>query len=333
MKKKIIKHKSKVTTIFEVLCKEYDFDFVITGPDQGYFIDHNNIRHEFDYGTIDLNESKHIQIADDKEQSSVLMKEIGIPIPEEILLRDVRKYTDQDLLKEIVRFSKRVGFPLICKPLNGRQGNNLIKIESKDEIVNASKMIIDLKDDVIIQEYLKHDEVRVVVLDGEIIQAYKRFGPSIVGDGKESVFNLIEDKNAYFKNNGRNTIISIDDPQVQMIIADLGYSNGSIPEKGKDIPLSFGRNLSKGGEYEFIENKISPKFQKVLREMSLAANLRLVGFDLFIRKEISLIKDKTDIVFIEYNGSPDMENNFYYCGDYYERLLAYYRKIFHAMTK
>lgn len=333
MKKKIIKHKSKVTTIFEVLCKEYNFDFVIIGPDQGYFIDHNNVKHEFDYGTIDINESKYIQIADDKEQSSLLMKDIGIPIPEEILLKDVRKYTDQDLLKEIVRFSKQVGFPLISKPLNGRQGNNLIKIESKDEIVNASKMIMDLKDDVIIQEYLKHNEVRIVVLDGEIIQAYKRFGPSIVGDDKKSIFNLIEDKNAYFKNNGRNTIVSVDDPQVQMIIADLGYSNRSIPEKGKGIPLSFGRNLSKGGEYEFIENKIRPKFHKILREMSLATNLRLVGFDLFIIKEIGLIKDKTDIVFIEYNGSPDMENNFYYCGDYYEKLMTYYRKIFHAMTK
>lgn len=333
MKKKIIKHRSKVTTIFEVLCKEHNFDFVIIGPDQGYFIDSINVRHEFDYGTIDLNESKYIQIADDKEQSSLLMKKIGIPIPEEILLKDVIKYTDQDLFKEIVRFSKRVGFPLISKPLNGRQGNNLIKIESKDEVINVSKMILDLKDDTIIQEYLKHNEARVVMLNGEIIQAYKRFRPSIVGDGKKSIFNLIKNKNAYFKNNSRNTIVSIDDPQVQMIITGLNYSNESIPEKGKNIPLSFGRNLSKGGEYEFIENKIRPEFHKILREMSLSTNLKLVGFDLFLRKDTGLIKDNTDIVFIEYNGSPDMENNFYYRDDYYEKLMTYYRKIFRAMTK
>ena len=67
--------------------------------------------------------------------------------------------------------------------------------------------------------------------------------------------------------------------------------------------------------------------------MSLATNLRLVGFDLFIRKEISLIKDKADIVFIEYNGSPDMENNFYYHDDYHEKLLACYKKIFRAVIR
>lgn len=329
----MIKHKSKITTIFEGLCREYDFDFVITGPDTGYFIDRNSVRHDFGYGTIDLNVSEYIKIADNKEQSSLLMKNIRVSIPQEIIIKGIEKYTEQDLCEKIINFSKEVGFPLISKPSGGRQGNNLIKIESKEAVISASKIIMSLKDDVIIQEYLNYAEMRIVILDGEIIQAYKRFRPHLIGDGKKSIFNLIEDKNSYFKNNDRNTVVDIDDSQVQMIISDLGYSNDSILERGKSIPLSFGRNLSKGGEYEFIENKIKPKFYKILREMALATNLRLVGFDLFTTEEVTEIKDKTDVVFIEYNASPDMENNFYYRDNYYERLMTYYRKIFCAMMK
>lgn len=327
----MIKHKSKVTAIFEGLCREHDLDFAITGPDTGYFIDRNNVRHEFGYGTIDLNISEYIKIADNKEQSSLIMKKAGVSVPQEIIIKGIEKYTEQDLCEKIINFSKQVGFPLISKPLSGRQGNNLIKIGSMEEVISTSKMIMNLKDDVIIQEHQNYDEVRVVILDGEIIQAYKRFRPRIVGDGKESISDLIENKNAYFQDNGRNTVVDIDDSQVQMIISNMGYSNESILEKGESIPLSFGRNLSKGGEYEFIENKIKPKFYEILKEMALATNLRLVGFDLFIRKEITEIHDKTDLVFIEYNASPDMENNFYYRDNYYEQLMTVYKKIFHAI--
>lgn len=329
----MIKHKSKVTAIFEGLCREHDLDFAITGPDTGYFINHNNVKHEFGYGTTDLNISEYIKIADNKEQSSLIMKKAGVSVPQEIIIKGIEKYTKQDLCEKIINFSKQVGFPLISKPLSGRQGNNLIKIGSMEGVISTSKMIMNLKDDVIIQEYQNYDEVRVVILDGEIIQAYKRFRPRIVGDGKESISDLIENKNVYFQDNGRNTVVEIDDAQLQMIISNMGYSNESILEKGKSIPLSFGRNLSKGGEYEFIENKIKPKFYEILKEMALATNLRLVGFDLFIRKEITEIHDKTDLVFIEYNASPDMENNFYYHDNYYEQLMTVYGKIFHAIMK
>lgn len=331
MKNKIITNKSKVTAVFESLCSENGFVFVITDPDTGHFIDYNKVKHEFGYGTIDINKSEHIKIADNKELSSILMEKTGVSIPQEIIIKDVEKYSENDLCKIITNFSKQVGFPLISKPLRGRQGNNLIKIESDDAAARICKVIIDSGDDVTIQEYQNYEEIRVVLLDGEVIQAYKRFRAQITGNGKDSIFNLIGDKNASFEDNNRNTIINIDDSQIQMIISDLGYSNNSVLEKGKCLPLSFGRNLSKGGECEFIEDKIKPGFSKILAEMALVTNLRLVGFDLFIKKEIDNIENKTDLVFIEYNASPDMENNFYYSSNYHERFMKYYKKIFHAI--
>ena len=327
----MIKHKSKITDIFYKLSKKYNYPFVVNGIDKGYFIDHKKIKHEFDYGTIYLNDSKYASIADNKEESSLLMSKYEILTPKEIVFKNINKDSAESLCEKINNFVKQVKFPIIIKPLNGRQGNNLFKIESEYEIQDICKKIIKIEDSIIVQEYLDLDEFRVVMLDGEILQMYKRFQPYIVGDGIRDIFTLIKDKNKYFLDKNRNTIISIYDNQIQIILSKLGYSNNSIPEKDLKIYLSFGKNLSKGGEYEFINANSFTNFSSVIKDIFKLTKLRLVGFDIFIKKDLEKINSKDDIVLIEYNASPDMENNFYYNDDYYENLVINYTKIFNAI--
>ena len=327
----ITNNKSKVTDIFKDLCKKHGMFFVVSEQDKGYFIDHNNIKHHFDYGTIDLNEYKYIQLANDKNKSALLMNDIGIQTPKEIIIRNSKRYTNNDLYKKIIDFLN-LKSSVIIKPLNGKQGDGLLKLDSEKDLINFISGV-KTDDDLLVQEYLNYPEIRIVMLDGEVIQSYRRLRPYIIGDGMTSICNLIKNKNIYFKRNIRNTVIDPHDNQINIILSRLGYTLNSILEKNKQIPLSFGRNLSKGGEYEFIDDKINNKFNKILKEMFTATNLRLVGFDLFIKTEIEKINIKEDIVFIEYNGSPDMENNFYYNNDYGRKFSEIYSKIFDAIIK
>ncbi|MCG2694919.1 hypothetical protein L6261_02435 [Candidatus Parcubacteria bacterium] len=324
----MIKHKSKITNIFKKLCEKNNYTFVINGPDEGYFIDGRRRKHYFGYGTIGLNELRSSEIADSKDKSSALIRKSGVEVPREIIIKNIFKHSFNRLLNKTIKFVDEVHLPIILKPLKGRQGNNVFKVESVKQLSFILEKFIKNNEDLILQEYIDFNEIRVVTLEGEVIQAYERFRPYVISDGISSVSDLIKRKNDNFSLRKRNTIIRKSDSQIKTILANKGYSDKSILEKGKKIFLSYGRNLSKGGEYKFVESKINDDFRGILKELSLLTGLKLVGFDLFIKKSVSLIKNKEDIVFIEYNASPDMENNFYYNDQYSERILEIYTKIF-----
>lgn len=107
----------------------------------------------------------------------------------------------------------------------------------------------------------------------------------------------------------------------------------SVLQNNQRLNLSYGRNLSRGGGYEFIENRLSQGLTKISKKIADATGLRLVGLDLFLSDEVELIKTENQVTFIEYNASPDMENNFYYNDDYLEKLHKIYDVIFSSMIR
>ena len=70
----------------------------------------------------------------------------------------------------------------------------------------------------------------------------------------------------------------------------------------------------------------------ISKQIAKSTGLRLVGLDLFLSDKVECIKNKNQVTFIEYNASPDMENNFYYDDDYGEVLSKIYEKVFLAVV-
>lgn len=320
------KHKSKITPILRQLsdlhaCGLYVMDH---DPDAGYIVGLDEIRHYFSYGTLDLNNSAATEFAGSKILSSEIVSAAGIRVPKE------ETVNNSNNLKDDIRIAlKTVAMPAIVKPVHGAQGKNVFRVDSIDEI----DLIFDDNDfdadDVIVQEYIDAPtEIRVVLLDGEIIQAYKRDYSHVIGDGVTTIKGLIEKRNKYFQDRKRNTHIDLIDSQLTAILKRHKYDLGFVLPKDERLNISYGRNLSRGGEYEFTPNRLSSTVEKTSKKIANVSALRLVGIDLFILGDVESIDREDQLVFIEYNASPDMENNFYYDTDYSEQLLAIYEKIF-----
>lgn len=335
MKKKTIHNmnNTKITSILERLAIENGCKFVIAENNQnsGYIETVMNNRYFFTYGTLDINTNAATEFANSKSLASSVMKEVGLSVPSEREVKYGSEKVHADYLREVCEYIEELELPIILKPVHGRQGRNIFKIEYMEELGSAIKIIIEDEDDFIVQEFIDAGEVRVVLLDGEIIQAYKRDFVNIVGDGFKTIKQLIDAKNDKFLERERNTVIDISDTQIQNIFIKNGYTSEIVLPNEYRLNLSYGRNLSKGGEYEFIEYKFNDVFRDVLKRVSKATGLRLVGFDLFIFKDVEFLKEIEDISFIEYNASPDMENNFYYDSDYQGLLHEIYKRIFDAM--
>lgn len=324
-------NKSKITPILRELSLKYGcmFNLTDTNPDAGHILDKKNTRHFFSYGTIDLNKSAPTEFAQNKALSSEVIKRTGINIPREQVIKN-----STDLIRDIKDAINYIQLPAIIKPVHGAQGKNIYKITQIDEIDEICNQNTFDGDDLIIQQYIDvPHEVRIVLLDGEVIQAYKRDYVHIIGDSVKTIEKLIEEKNSKFKEGRRNTIIDKNDLQIQNILLNLKLSIFSILPNNYRVNLSYGRNLSRGGEYEFIENRLSQDLIRISKKISDATGLRLVGLDLFLADEAELIKTENQVTFIEYNASPDMENNFYYNDSYLEKLHSIYEKIFLSMIR
>lgn len=327
-------YKSKITPILIDIANKNGYKHIVseTDNDAGYIISKNS-RLYFTYGTLDLNTNAATEFAKSKPLSSEVVKNIGIKLPKEETILYSLKTTHDEYFSEAKDAVSRIGLPCFLKPAHGTQGRNIFKVESFDDLEFAIKNIIADKDDLLIQEYINDSEVRIVLLDGEIIQAYTRDCVSVTGDGAKTIQELVESKNEYFANRKRNTIININDSQIQNILKNKKYNLSHVLSLGEQLNLSYGRNLSKGGDYEFVDNKLSKELISISKQIASSTGLKLVGLDLFLSDKVEHIKSMDQITFIEYNASPDMENNFYYDGEYEQVLYGIYEKIFKAMVK
>lgn len=328
-------YRSKITPILLDIAKRRGYSYVLSedDPDAGY-ISVDNRKFYFTYGTLDLNTEAATEFARNKFLSTSIVRETGVRLPLEKHIIFSLEIALETYISDVKRFVDQVGLPFIVKPLQGARGKNVFKIESIDEIDFAIRCIASDEDDFLVQEYIDAvTEVRVVLLDGSIIQCYSRDYVHVIGDGSSTVQKLIEKKNAYFINRQRNTNINIQDSQIQSILKAKKYAPDSVLTSSERLNLSHGRNLSKGGEYEFVENLMSRPLVDLSKEIAKVAGLRLVGLDLLLSTDVSHVKEKGQITFIEYNASPDMENNFYYDGDYSEILYKMYESIFDAIVK
>jgi glutathione synthase/RimK-type ligase-like ATP-grasp enzyme len=327
-------YRSKITPIFIDIANQNGYKYVIseTDNDAGYII-YRNSRLYFTYGTLDLNTDAAVGFAKSKPLSSEVVKNIGIRLPNEETVKYSSKTPSHEYLSEAKKVISLIGLPCFLKPAHGTQGRNIFKVESFEDLEFAIKNIIADKDDLLIQEYINADEVRIVLLDGEILQAYTRDYVSITGDGVKTIQELIKNKNDYFASRNRNTIINVNDSQILNILKNKKYNFNHVLSQGEQLNLSYGRNLSRGGNYEFVDKKLSTELVNMSKQIAKSTGLRLVGLDLFLSDKVECIKSMDQITFIEYNASPDMENNFYYDGEYTQTLYGIYEKIFKSMVK
>ncbi|GHV21257.1 hypothetical protein FACS189428_1370 [Clostridia bacterium] len=74
----------------------------------------------------------------------------------------------------------------------------MAKVHSKEEYYAQAKEIFELSPVMIIEEFQKGNDYRIVVLDDEVISAYQRMPLNVVGDGKHSIRDLLLQKQEEF---------------------------------------------------------------------------------------------------------------------------------------
>lgn len=133
----------------------------------------------------------------DKQATIETLKAAGLSHPEG------RQFAS-DQLAEALLFADELGYPLCVKPLSGSQGKLVSTgLKTSAEIAKAFLEVARLFGDVIIERHVDGEILRLYYMAPEICSADYRPRSAVVGDGKSTVIDLIEQRN---DNRGSNQI-------------------------------------------------------------------------------------------------------------------------------
>ncbi len=267
-------------------------------------------RSYFRYNTLDLNPVGASDIAKDKSFANFFMESMGYPtIPG-------KTFFSKDWSEKIgvsgrgidaaYEYAKELSFPVIVKPNSGSQGGGVALVHNKKQFYRAMRVVFKQDRIAIVQEPVKGKDYRLVVLDDKVISAYERRPLSVVGDGRSTIWQLLEAKQHEFIRLKRDTRIKFDDPRMKDKLARQGMALDSQPPQGVRIQLLDNANLSAGGESVDVTNDLHPDFIRTAVSLTKDMGLRLCGVDVMTEGDISKPPEKYHI--LEINAAPGLDH-------------------------
>ena len=276
---------------------------------KGYIADsyeRNKITHDPEKYTISkngvvLNYNKNFNskiepdIANNKEYMVLKLKNNSVPVANNYIWRDDLSF------QENIISAEKIGYPLVVKPVFGEKGYNItVGIKDISELTSA---INKINGRVLIENQLEGDEYRILVYNNKVIAITKRIRPCVIGNGIDTVKNLINNFNANKQDDFKCHNIN------NKLIKQQGYSLNDVPANNKKIIISNVANMSNGGEIEDVDIKnVHPDNINMFKKARQLSGLTLTGID-FITPSLSipyyLMHGKCGI--LELNPLPGME--------------------------
>ena len=178
-----------------------------------------------------------------------------------------------------------------AKPLTGSRGDFAQAIGDEASLGRYLDTVAPHYDAVLMQPIVSGLEYRVFLLDDEIVYSARKFPPSLEGDGRRSVSDLLMAHNASLKSRGLSAI----DP-------------AALPDAELDVVLPTGKrweipgrtNLSAGGRMAFASPNATAL--TMAREAARALGLRAAAVDLFT----DIGGNPESVTIIEVNSNPSI---------------------------
>ncbi len=240
---------------------------------------------------FDLNSLGASEIADDKAYAAKFLKAAGIGVPDTcfVFAADIRK--SGDLPPDLLEFIKTGSFPVFVKPNIGQEGQGVTRADSRRELLPSLQNLAETNEHLLVQKEVRGTELRVIVLDGDVLCAMERHAPAVTGDGRNRISELIAAK------------VKIDpaDSRIASHLARQGLTLESVPEAGSAISLMPIANLSVGGTARIVTDGLSQEVRSTATLSAITLGLRYAGVDL-------ILPDGSPPMVLEVNAAPGLSN-------------------------
>ncbi len=245
-------------------------------------------------------ETRHIgvEIASDKEETNRILADLGLPVAKQRLAYDA---------EDAVKVAKRIGYPVVVKPLNANHGRGVsIKLHDPDHVHVAYEQARKHSRSVIVESYIEGFDHRMLVVNGELVAVAQRLPGHVVGDGEHTIEQLVEEINKDPRRGiGHEKVLTrIDiDHQAERLLEQVGHSSESVPAKGERVFLRSTGNLSTGGTAIDKTDVVHPDNREMAVRAAKAIGLDVAGVD-FLTDNIAESYKEVGGAICEVNAAP-----------------------------
>jgi len=238
-------------------------------------------------------------IAQDKDLTKTLLHAAGVPVP---LGKPV------DSLEEAWQVAQDIGLPVVVKPQDGNQGKGVTVNITDREAFNAAYETADRYGKVMVEKFLPGHDFRLLVVGNKLVAAARREPPLVVGDGKLTVRQLVDQVNADPRRGEGHatslTKISFDDIAIGRL-HEQGLQPDDVPEKGRRVILRNNANLSTGGSATDVTDDVHPEVAARVVAAARMVGLDICGVDVVCESVLRPLEEQNGGI-VEVNAAPGL---------------------------
>ncbi len=239
-----------------------------------------------------------VEIACDKEETKDILENNGISVPRGRIVRSV-----EGMFEAI----DRIGYPVVTKPINGNHGRGATtNITNAEDAKVAFAAAQEHSRSVIVEKFITGFDFRLLVINYQFVAAAKRTPASVVGDGKSTIQELINEVNKDPRRGYGHekvlTAITVDH-HTEVLLKEYGLTLESVIPKDELLLLKPTANLSTGGTAEDITDIVHPYNVFMAERIAKIIGLDICGIDI-IASDLSTPLDENGGAVIEVNAGP-----------------------------
>ncbi len=239
-------------------------------------------------------------IATDKIYTSLLLASAGLPVPRQILVQTVGA---------AISAAEELGFPVVVKAARVDKGGAVITDLRDRDAVAAAFHKVERHGRILVEKHVPGDDHRFLVIKGRMVAAARRRPASVVGDGRNTVRELVRIANLDQRRSVGDAApelvrITIDDEALRLLRRE-GLDLDQAPEDGVVVALRGNANVSTGGTSEDVTARVHPEVRRTVEEAARLVGVEVAGIDL-LTADVSRPLSETGGAICEVNQSPGL---------------------------
>jgi len=170
--------------------------------------------------------------------------------------------------------------PIIVKPRVGSRGRHTVtNIHTLEQFNNGINVVKRISAYLMAEEHLYGDVCRATFVNGKLLGFYRGSSPFIIGDGKQTIRELILEKD---KNRPERVEKILINQELENYILRSGFRLEDVLPVHKRLTLTYRTGRLSGGVTKEMLDELHPSFIPFLKKAADLVDLPVLGFDCIV---------------------------------------------------
>lgn len=249
----------------------------------------------------DLDGPVTLRAAGNKPLVHDLLRNAGIPTPE------FCPFSMHDM-PAAVAFLRSHG-TCVVKPAAGTGAGAGVTtgVKSRRQLLNAAVLAAAYGSDLLIEKQVAGKNVRLLYLDGQLLDAVERRPPSVVADGRSTVAQLVRQANQERREHGVRVaqVFLRKDLDMQRTLASQDLSWRAVPSRGQRVRLKTVVNDNAAADNVCVTDVLCESLIESGRRAAQSLGIRLAGVDI-LTSDLTVDLATANGVVLEVNTAPGL---------------------------